>query len=87
MQSLEAIPLGASAFYLKWVKPEQPNGVLMGYKIKYQSVKGTKVGPLLERLPYIAEPTRNTAKLAGLEPSTKYRIHLAGYTKAGDGAE
>ncbi|XP_026682020.1 neuroglian [Diaphorina citri] len=87
VQSLEAIPLGSSAFYLKWVKPEQPNGVLMGYKIKYQSVKGTKVGPLLERLPYISDPTTTSAKLAGLEPSTKYRIHLAGYTKAGDGAD
>ncbi|KAL1463497.1 hypothetical protein WDU94_015244, partial [Cyamophila willieti] len=87
VQSLEAVPLGASAFYLKWVKPEQPNGVLMGYKIKYQSVKGTKVGPLLERLPYIADPSRTTAKLAGLEPATKYRIHIAGYTKAGDGAD
>uniref|UniRef100_A0A8D8XH54 Neuroglian n=2 Tax=Cacopsylla melanoneura TaxID=428564 RepID=A0A8D8XH54_9HEMI len=87
VQSLEAIPLGASAFYLKWVKPEQPNGVLQGYKIKYQSVKGTKVGPLLERLPYLTDPSRTTAKLAGLEPATKYRIHIAGYTKAGDGAD
>ncbi|KAI5710224.1 hypothetical protein M8J75_006855 [Diaphorina citri] len=74
VQSLEAIPLGSSAFYLKWVKPEQPNGVLMGYKIKYQSVKGTKVGPLLERLPYISDPTTTSAKLAGLEPSTNYFI-------------
>lgn len=87
VQSLEAIPLGSAAFYLIWTKPEQPNGVLMGYKVKYQSVKGTKVGPLLERSPSIDDPTKTTAKLAGLEPSTRYRIHIQGYTKAGDGAD
>lgn len=40
---LEALPMGSSAFFLIWKKPEQPNGILTGYKIYYQTVKGTKV--------------------------------------------
>jgi mannitol-specific phosphotransferase system IIBC component len=44
VQSFEAYQLGSSALFLVWKKPEQPNGILTGYKIYYQTVKGTKVG-------------------------------------------
>lgn len=85
VQSLEAIPMGSSALYLIWKKPEQPNGILTGYKIYYQTVKGTKVGALLEREPHISDPKQTRAKLAGLEPATKYRIHIKATTVAGEG--
>uniref|UniRef100_A0A0A9ZCK9 Neuroglian n=1 Tax=Lygus hesperus TaxID=30085 RepID=A0A0A9ZCK9_LYGHE len=84
VQSLEAIPLGSSALLLMWKKPEQTNGVLTGYKIGYQTVKGTKVGPLLET-PAIKDPKQLRVKLAGLEPATKYRIHIKATTAAGEG--
>ncbi|XP_067001681.1 neuroglian isoform X2 [Anabrus simplex] len=86
-QSFDAIPLGSSALYLMWKKPEQPNGILRGYKIYYQTVKNTKVGPLLEREPHISDPNQTRAKLAGLEPGTKYRLHIRAFTRAGEGED
>ncbi|KAK6624567.1 hypothetical protein RUM44_011426 [Polyplax serrata] len=85
--AFEAFPMGSSALFLVWKKPEQPNGILTGYKIQYQTVKGTKVGPLTEREPYVMDPSQTRAKLAGLEPNTKYRIHIRGLTRAGEGEE
>jgi len=85
--SFVAYPMGSSALYLVWKKPDQTNGVLTGYKIHYQTVKGTKVGPLTEREPHITDPKQTRAKLAGLEPNTKYRIYIRGMTKAGEGDE
>jgi hypothetical protein len=82
--SFEAHPLGSSAFHLKWQKPLQTNGILTGYRIYYQTVTGTKVGPLIERRP-ITDPKVLHAKLAGLEPNTKYRIHIKATTRAGEG--
>ncbi|XP_034235912.1 neuroglian isoform X2 [Thrips palmi] len=83
--SFEALPMGSSALYLIWKKPEHENGILTGYKIYYQVVKGTKVGTLMEREPHIHDPKATRAKLAGLEPNTKYRIHIKGTTRAGEG--
>lgn len=85
VQSLEAVPLGSSAFYLLWKPPLETNGVLTGYKIYYQTVTGTELGPLQERRPQITDPTQTRAKLAGLEPGTKYRIHINATTRAGQG--
>lgn len=85
VQFFEAFPLGSSALYLIWKRPEQPNGILTGYKIYYQTVKGTKVGPILEREPHISDPNQTRAKQAGLEPGTKYRLHIKATTSAGEG--
>ncbi|KAI8420452.1 hypothetical protein MSG28_008940 [Choristoneura fumiferana] len=60
------------------------NGVLTGYKIYYQKVTGTSLGPLQERKKLI-DPKFDRAKLAGLEPNTKYRIEIRAKTKAGEG--
>lgn len=85
VQSFEAYPLGSSAFLLTWKKPLQPNGRLTGYKIYYEEIKGTSIGSRLEREPHIADPRINSAKLAGLKPDTKYRLHIMATTKAGEG--
>jgi hypothetical protein len=77
--------MGSSALFLMWRRPDQPNGILTGYRIYYQTVKGTKVGPLLERQPPITDPKQTRAKLAGLEPNIKYRIHIKATTRAGEG--
>ncbi|XP_012258678.2 neuroglian isoform X2 [Athalia rosae] len=87
VQSFDGFPLGSSALYLVWKKPEKPNGILTGYKIYYHIVTGTNVGPLLEREPHIRDPTATRVKLAGLIPNTKYRIHIRAMTKAGEGEE
>lgn len=83
----EAAPLGSSAFYLIWKQPEEPNGNLRGYKIFYEKVEGTKIGPQIEREPPIRDPLQTRAKLAGLEPNTKYRLHIRATTIAGEGNE
>ncbi|XP_046388931.1 neuroglian isoform X2 [Ischnura elegans] len=87
VQSFEAFHMGSSALYLVWKRPEQPNGHLTGYRIYYQVVKGTKVGPLMERKPHISDPKQTRAKLAGLETGAKYGIHIRATTRAGEGKE
>ena len=83
----EAVPLGSSAFYLIWKQPEEPNGNLLGYKIFYEKVEGTRIGAQMEREPPIRDPSQTKAKLAGLEPNTKYRLHIRAATVAGEGDE
>ncbi|XP_076060460.1 neuroglian isoform X2 [Oratosquilla oratoria] len=83
---LEAIPMGSSAFYLIWKKPKQPNGILTGYNIFYQKVEGTKTGELSERTPAINDPLVTRAKLASLQPGTKYRITIKARTEIGQGS-
>nr|XP_034837376.1 neuroglian isoform X3 [Maniola hyperantus] len=84
VRSFEAYPIGSSAMLLKWDKPMNENGILTGYKIYYQKVSGTNIGPLQERKKEI-DPKFDRAKLAGLEPNTKYRIEIRAKTKAGEG--
>ncbi|XP_068626335.1 neuroglian isoform X1 [Battus philenor] len=84
VKSFEVYPIGSSAMLLKWDKPIEENGVLTGYKIYYQKVTGTALGPLQERKKEI-DPKFDRAKLAGLEPNTKYRIEIRAKTKAGEG--
>ncbi len=85
VQSLEAFPLGSSAFLLVWKPPLETNGRLTGYKIYYQTVKGTDFGLLQERGRQIYDPNQTQAKLAGLQSCTKYRIYINATTKAGQG--
>lgn len=47
-------------------------------------MSGTALGPLQERKKVI-DPKFDRAKLAGLEPNTKYRIEIRAMTKAGEG--
>ncbi|XP_045524749.1 neuroglian isoform X1 [Pieris brassicae] len=84
VKSFAAYPIGSSAMLLKWDKPMDENGILTGYKIYYQKVTGTALGPLQERKKEI-DPKLDRAKLAGLEPNTKYRIEIRAKTKAGEG--
>nr|XP_049692060.1 neuroglian-like isoform X1 [Helicoverpa armigera] len=84
VKSFEAYPIGSSAMLLKWEKPVDENGVLTGYNIYYQKVTGTSLGPTQERYKEI-DPKFDHAKLAGLEPNTRYRIEIRAKTKAGEG--
>lgn len=75
MDRLEAIPLGSSAFMLKWEKPERPNGNLTGYNIYYAEVDSSlKVGNAIPRAPQITDPNRLSAKLAGNFNTTMGRL-------------
>lgn len=87
VQSLQAFPLGSSAFMLQWKRPTITNGKLLGYQIFYEEVKGTELFDRQERVPKIEDPEQKQAKLAGLKSDTKYRISIAGYTREGKGEE
>ena len=79
MDSLECFPMGSSALLLAWKSPQEVNGKLTGFRIYYQEVDGTQLGPVLERQPRIINPQSDKAKLAGLRPHSKYRV--CSYTK------
>lgn len=87
VESLEAFPLGSSAFLLQWKKPLSPNGKLTGYRIYYEEMKGSYLGDRVERDPDIKDPRITRAKLAGLKSNTKYRISIVATTKMGQGKE
>ena len=82
---LECFSMGSSALLLAWKRPEEINGMLNGYRIYYQEVEGTKLGPLLERKPRIMNVRADKAKLAGLKPHSKYRVTIRATTKVGEG--
>ena len=75
----------ASALVLAWKQPNETNGILNGYRIYYQEVEGSKLGPLLERKPRIVNGRADKAKLSGLKPGSKYRVTIRATTKAGEG--
>jgi neuronal cell adhesion protein len=87
VQSLQAYPMGSSAFWLTWKRPLLTNGKLRGYRIYYEVVKGTELESRQEREPRIEDPDQKSAKLAGLQADTKYRIHIVGFTQMGEGEE
>jgi len=82
---LECFPMGSSALLLHWKPPIEVNGILTGFRIYYAKVEGTKLGPTLEREPKIKKPKTNKAKLAGLQPHSKYRVTIKATTKEGEG--
>ena len=81
----KAIPMGSSSFYLQWSKPSEVNGVLRGYRIYYEEVHGTQLGPKLEKHPQISDPLSVRTKLVGLQSATKYRITIHAMTNKGQG--
>jgi len=82
---LDCYPMGSSALLLQWKEPQEVNGILTGYRIYYSKVVGTNIGPELEREPRITNNRTDKAKLAGLEPHSKYRVTIKATTEAGEG--
>ncbi|XP_039507782.1 neural cell adhesion molecule L1.2 isoform X2 [Pimephales promelas] len=66
---------------LHWSAPNQPNGVLTGYMLQYQQVDNEDTPMLVEK---ISDHAKNHFKLK-LDPRSRYRFHLRGYTAAGEG--
>ncbi|XP_054168536.1 neuroglian-like isoform X2 [Oppia nitens] len=83
--SFDGIPLGSNALYLFWTRPDEPNGILTGYRIFYEKVIGTALESRLERIPIIDDPLVTNARLAGLAPQTKYRVTILATTSKGMG--
>uniref|UniRef100_A0AAY5F5D4 Neural cell adhesion molecule L1 n=1 Tax=Electrophorus electricus TaxID=8005 RepID=A0AAY5F5D4_ELEEL len=67
---------------LHWTTPAQPNGVLMGYLVQYQQLDNA-YSPMQEER--IDDPTVTQLTLKELDPHSRYRFYLRGFTAAGDG--
>ena len=85
IDQLDCYPMGSSALLLQWKAPVETNGILTGYRIYYSKVTGTNIGPELEREPRIFNNRTDKAKLAGLEPHSKYRVTIKATTQPGEG--
>ncbi|XP_024915650.1 neurofascin homolog (chicken) a isoform X9 [Cynoglossus semilaevis] len=68
--------------YLEWDKPLEPNGILIGYQLKYLTVNGSRVGrPHLET--FFPNATDFTLRLP--DRSTRYKFFLSALTQVGAG--
>ncbi|XP_032369055.1 neurofascin homolog (chicken) a isoform X21 [Etheostoma spectabile] len=68
--------------HLQWDKPLEPNGILIGYQLKYQTVNGSRVGhPKLET--FSPNVTEFTLRLP--DRSTRYKFYLSALTQVGAG--
>ncbi|XP_077496239.1 neuroglian-like [Amblyomma americanum] len=85
VDALEGISMGSTGLYLTWKQPQQPNGVLTGYHIYYQEIRGTSLEPERQRLPPVRDPLQTKARLTGLRPNTVYRITVRAATALGPG--
>ncbi|KAJ8259471.1 hypothetical protein GJAV_G00169690 [Gymnothorax javanicus] len=68
--------------HLKWDKPLEPNGIIIGYTLKYQTVNGTRLGRVqMENL--LSNVTEYTLRVP--DRFTHYNFSLAARTKVGAG--
>ncbi|XP_034551040.1 neurofascin homolog (chicken) a [Notolabrus celidotus] len=68
--------------HLEWDKPLEPNGILIGYQLKYQTVNGSRLGRHhLETF----FPNKTTFSLRLPDRSTRYRFYLSALTQVGSG--
>ncbi|KAL4622382.1 neurofascin isoform X10 [Arapaima gigas] len=68
--------------HLEWEKPEEPNGVLIGYTLKYQTVNGSQVGRVQIKN-FLPNVTQFTLHLP--DRSTHYKFFLSARTQEGAG--
>ncbi|XP_037534488.1 neurofascin [Nematolebias whitei] len=68
--------------YMEWDKPLEPNGIIIGYMLKYQSVNGSRLGPL-QFESFSSNVTTFTLRLP--DRSTRYKFMLSALTQVGAG--
>ncbi|XP_060087340.1 neurofascin isoform X21 [Heteronotia binoei] len=67
---------------LEWEHPEHPNGILIGYTLRYQAFNGSKAGrTILENF----SPNQTKFLLQRTDPISRYRFDLRGRTQIGEG--
>ncbi|XP_067359911.1 neurofascin homolog (chicken) a isoform X21 [Channa argus] len=68
--------------YLDWDKPLEPNGILIGYQLRYQTVNGSStVQPQIQTFP----PNKTDFTLQLPDRSTRYKFYLSALTQVGAG--
>ncbi|XP_044799227.2 neurofascin isoform X9 [Bubalus bubalis] len=67
---------------LEWDHPEHPNGILIGYTLKYVAFNGTKVGKqIVENF----SPNQTKFMVQRADPVSRYRFSLSARTQVGSG--
>ncbi|XP_007951710.1 neurofascin [Orycteropus afer afer] len=67
---------------LEWDHPEHPNGILIGYTLKYVAFNGTKVGKqIVENF----SPNQTKFTVQRADPVSRYRFTLSARTQVGSG--
>uniref|UniRef100_A0A4W5P087 Neural cell adhesion molecule L1 n=1 Tax=Hucho hucho TaxID=62062 RepID=A0A4W5P087_9TELE len=76
------IQRSTDVIHLEWDKPLEPNGILIGYKLNYQTVNGSRVG-LMQMESFLPNVTAYTLRLP--ERAIRYKFYLAALTQVGAG--
>ncbi|XP_008593237.1 PREDICTED: neurofascin isoform X1 [Galeopterus variegatus] len=67
---------------LEWDHPEHPNGILIGYTLKYVAFNGTKAGKqIVENF----SPNQTKFTMQRADPVSRYRFTLSARTQVGSG--
>uniref|UniRef100_A0A452T9I5 Neurofascin n=1 Tax=Ursus maritimus TaxID=29073 RepID=A0A452T9I5_URSMA len=67
---------------LEWDHPEHPNGILIGYTLKYVAFNGTKLGKqMVENF----SPNQTKFTMQRADPVSRYRFTLSARTQVGSG--
>ncbi|KAL3853695.1 hypothetical protein ACJMK2_017217, partial [Sinanodonta woodiana] len=85
VRNLHIEATGATYALLKWLPPEEPNGIPLGYDIGYQPVVGSKMGPIKTLKPHITNPDTLGARITGLTANHNYRFYVWARTAQGHG--
>ncbi|XP_027631860.1 neurofascin isoform X13 [Tupaia chinensis] len=67
---------------LEWDHPEHPNGILIGYTLKYVAFNGTKVG---KQMAETFSPNQTKFTVQRADPVSRYRFTLSARTQVGSG--
>ncbi|KAM9759167.1 LOW QUALITY PROTEIN: neurofascin homolog (chicken) a [Menidia menidia] len=70
------------SLYLEWDKPLEPNGLLIGYQLKYQTVNGSRLGPVQVETLF---PNTTSFTLRLPDRSTRFKFLLSALTQVGSG--
>ncbi|XP_047204092.1 neurofascin homolog (chicken) a isoform X18 [Girardinichthys multiradiatus] len=68
--------------HLEWGKPLEPNGIIIGYQLKYRRVNGSRLGPQQIET-FRQNVTQFTLRLP--DRSARYKFNLSALTKVGAG--
>ncbi|XP_036058881.1 neurofascin isoform X13 [Onychomys torridus] len=67
---------------LEWDHPEHPNGILIGYTLKYVAFNGTKLGKqMVENF----SPNQTKFSVQRADPVSRYRFSISARTQVGSG--
>uniref|UniRef100_A0A670Z629 Neurofascin n=1 Tax=Pseudonaja textilis TaxID=8673 RepID=A0A670Z629_PSETE len=67
---------------LEWEHPEHPNGILIGYTLRYQAFNGSKTGRTMVE---VFSSNETKFLLQRTDPISRYKFNLRGRTQIGEG--